>query len=227
MNKLTDQPLTFEYVILDEAAAMLEPDAVGCLLHGAKAALLVGDQQQLPPFSKWKDADTARYTVSLMARIAASRESAVRMTPPAPARRGTGDAAAKGGAAGSGAGADAAGGKGGGSTAKAVAKANPGQGCFLLTEQYRMHPAINKIVSSTFYFSKLKTAPATERARQHPLPVIFVNMANGREEFLDRSCFNSAEAAAVISIASHCHHYLGFAHERINILTFYLSLIHI
>ena len=47
---------------------MLEPDAVGCLLHGARAALLVGDQLQLPPFSKWKDADSARYTVSLMAR---------------------------------------------------------------------------------------------------------------------------------------------------------------
>ena len=30
------EPLLFDFVILDEAAAMLEPDAVGCLLHGAK-----------------------------------------------------------------------------------------------------------------------------------------------------------------------------------------------
>ena len=58
-------PLRFDFVVLDEAAAMLEPDAIGCLLHGARAMLLVGDQNQLPPFSKWKDADTARYTISL------------------------------------------------------------------------------------------------------------------------------------------------------------------
>ena len=30
-----DDPLTFDFVILDEAAAMMEPDAIGCLLHGA------------------------------------------------------------------------------------------------------------------------------------------------------------------------------------------------
>ena len=27
-------PLRFDFVVLDEAAAMLEPDAIGCLLHG-------------------------------------------------------------------------------------------------------------------------------------------------------------------------------------------------
>jgi superfamily I DNA and/or RNA helicase len=43
-------------VVLDEAGALLEPDAVGCLLHGARALLLVGDHYQLPPFSKWQGA---------------------------------------------------------------------------------------------------------------------------------------------------------------------------
>eukprot|EP00854_Cymbomonas_tetramitiformis_P032809 gene32809-41794_t len=51
-----DGTLSLEYVILDEAGAMLEPDALGTLLHGAKAVLLVGDHHQLPPFSKWEQA---------------------------------------------------------------------------------------------------------------------------------------------------------------------------
>lgn len=57
------------YVVLDEAGAMLEPDAIGCLLHGAKALLLVGDHHQLPPFSKWDGASDAKYNVSLMERL--------------------------------------------------------------------------------------------------------------------------------------------------------------
>ena len=44
--------LSFQVVVLDEAAAMLEPDAIGCLLHGAESVLLVGDPSQLPPFTK-------------------------------------------------------------------------------------------------------------------------------------------------------------------------------
>ena len=51
-----EQALPLEYVVLDEAGALLEPDAVGCLLHGARALLLVGDHYQLPPFSKWQGA---------------------------------------------------------------------------------------------------------------------------------------------------------------------------
>ena len=38
--------LRFDVVVLDEAAAMLEVDAVGCLLHGARGLLLVGDQER-------------------------------------------------------------------------------------------------------------------------------------------------------------------------------------
>ena len=41
----------FEVVVLD-AAAMLEPDVVAALGHGAAARVLVGDPSQLPPFSK-------------------------------------------------------------------------------------------------------------------------------------------------------------------------------
>ena len=84
-----------------------------------------------------------------------------------------------------------------------------------------MHPAINKIVSSTFYFNKLMTAPSTARARQHPLPACFVNVAGGHEEFQERSCFNKKEAEEVVSLALHCVEYLGFSQERINVLSFY------
>lgn len=38
------QRMAFEYVILDEAGAMLEPDAIGTLIHGARALLLVTAQ---------------------------------------------------------------------------------------------------------------------------------------------------------------------------------------
>ena len=49
---------------------MLEPDAIGCLIHGAKALLLVGDHHQLPPFTKWVGAEAEKYNVSLMERLA-------------------------------------------------------------------------------------------------------------------------------------------------------------
>ena len=52
---------------------MLELDAVGCLLHGAKAALLVGDPKQLPPFTRWMGAQSTGYDVSLMQRWYRSR----------------------------------------------------------------------------------------------------------------------------------------------------------
>ena len=62
--------LVRRYVIIDEAGAMLEPDTIGCLLHGARALLLVGDHHQLPPFTKWREADRNGYSVSLMERLA-------------------------------------------------------------------------------------------------------------------------------------------------------------
>ena len=197
-------PLTFDFVILDEAAAMLEPDAIGCLLHGARAALLVGDQRQLPPFSKWKDADTAHYTVSLMARLAASPTPA-KTRRPRPRRRAARPRPRAGG----------------GRRQGRRRRPAGGPPTFLLTEQYRMHPTINKLVSSTFYQSKLVTAAPTVRARQHPLPACFVNMVGSREEFQQMSCFNTNEAHAVLAVARHCVGYLGFAPEQVNILTFY------
>ena len=65
----SDRNVAFEFVILDEAGAMLEPDVLGTLLHGARAMLLVGDHYQLPPFSRWQEAERAGYTVSLMERL--------------------------------------------------------------------------------------------------------------------------------------------------------------
>ena len=62
----------FPYVVLDECGAMLEPDAVGALTHGARALLLVGDHHQLSPFTKWRNAQQRRYDVSLMERLATS-----------------------------------------------------------------------------------------------------------------------------------------------------------
>eukprot|EP00976_Prorocentrum_cordatum_P019688 398723-Prorocentrum_minimum.AAC.1 len=95
---------------------MLEPDALGCLLHGAKGLLLVGDHHQLPPFTKWQGAARERYNVSLMERLV-----------------------------------------GGSGPAKVP--------MFMLCEQYRMHAAIGRLVSDTFYRGRLLTAPVTAAAR--------------------------------------------------------------
>ena len=69
-----DDAVTFPYVILDEAGAMLEPDSMGTLLHGARGCLLVGDHLQLPPFTALPDQAPAvrreGYAVSLLERLA-------------------------------------------------------------------------------------------------------------------------------------------------------------
>ena len=71
------EDLGFDVVVLDEAAAMLEPDAVAALGHGAAACVLVGDPSQLPPFSKWRDARRAGYGISLLERCVAGRAAPV------------------------------------------------------------------------------------------------------------------------------------------------------
>lgn len=65
-----DPPILFEYVVLDEAGAMLEPDLVGTIIHGCKFLLAVGDHLQLPPFTAWRDASRYQYSVSMLERHA-------------------------------------------------------------------------------------------------------------------------------------------------------------
>jgi len=201
-------PLVFEFVILDEAAAMLEPDAIGCLLHGAKAVLLVGDHQQLPPFSKWRDAATKGYTVSLMGRLATRATTSTDGMLINKPTRGGGAMPPRAGSS--------------GALAELGGPKAPGAMLYVLTEQFRMHPAINNIVSTTFYHNKIKTAAITTRERQHPMPVAFCDVVNGREEVQNgASCFNPIEAAEVATIVEHCVRYLAFAMERVNVITFY------
>jgi hypothetical protein len=194
--------------------------------------LLVGDQNQLPPFSKWKDADTARYTISLMARLASSicsspvpgarRGSELTAAPAAAAPKASGKGKGKPGSVAPGG--KGKGGKGGGGGVGTLQEEVPmqpgGAPSFMLTDQYRMHPTIASIVSSTFYQNKVKTAAITSKERQHPMPACFVNVA-GQEEFRDLSCFNAEEAEQACSIAHHCVNYLGFAPTRVNVLAFY------
>jgi len=161
--------MTFDVVILDEAAAMLEVDSVGCLIHGAKTLLMVGDQLQLPPFTKWRGAAQAGYATSLMARLANEGGSA----------------------------------------------------SFMLSEQYRMHPAICSVVSSSFYNGKLRTAPSTAAARTYPMPVVYVDVPNGWEDRQGSSTFNAVEAEAVVRAAKLLIEHVGFAPSQLAVLTFY------
>jgi len=86
-----------------------------------------------------------------------------------------------------------------------------------------MHPAINNIVSMTFYNNKIKTAAVTAKERRYPMPACFVDVANGREEFQNTSMstFNKIEADEVVAVVAHCARYTGFPPDRINVLTFY------
>ena len=132
--------------------------------------LLVGDQNQLPPFSKWKDADTARYTISLMARLASSicsspvpgarRGSELTAAPaPAAAPKPSGKGKGKPGSAVPGKGKGGRGGGGGGVGAfqeEAPLPQSGGAPSFMLTDQYRMHPTIAAIISGTFYQNKVR-----------------------------------------------------------------------
>ena len=142
----------------------------------------------------------------------------------------------KPGAGGKGAGGKGAGGRGlggmpragssGALADQAVGKAEPagraGVALYVLAEQFRMHPAINNIVSTTFYSNKIKTAATTARERTHPMPACFVDVIDGREEFQHgASCFNPIEAAEVATIVAHCVNYGGFQTEKVNVLTFY------
>ena len=155
--------LKFDFVILDEAAAMMEPDAIGCLLHGARAILLVGDQNQLPPFSKWRDADTAKYTVSLMARLVnpelyeiqgkAKKENvaglaigAGTMPKRGSSEKGLSEMGKK---------------KGSDGDLKAKGEEREKLRHFMLIEQYRMHPNINQVGGSAHHMPP-----------PHPTPII-------------------------------------------------------
>ena len=67
----------FDFVLIDRAGALSEPDALSCIRHGRRAVLLVGDQAQLPPSVRrhagLPNETEAALRSSLFARLAASR----------------------------------------------------------------------------------------------------------------------------------------------------------
>ena len=74
-------PHSFDYVVIDGAGLVTEPDALSCLRHAKVATLLVGDHAQLPPTvraftggaaSSSADA-AAALSASLFARLTATR----------------------------------------------------------------------------------------------------------------------------------------------------------
>ena len=88
----------------------------------------------------------------------------------------------------------------------------------LMTVQYRMHPSLANIVSSTFYKGALTTAPAIEAKRTRPTPVLFVDV-DGHELSKDNSFLNDDEVKAVIKLA--VHERASHPGALINIITFY------
>jgi hypothetical protein len=193
----------FEFVVLDEAAAMLEPDAVAALGHGARACLLVGDERQLPPFSKWREAKRQGYCNSLLERVVGGGgglpprgggdgggagggggdwgggggASLGDYIVPAKGRGQKGGKARRGGGGGGGSGGGGGGGGGdGGGGGRQGGAAGPAC-CFALSEQYRMHPAICGTVSDAFYGGALRTPASVAAARPLAAPLWFVDYA--------------------------------------------------
>ncbi|KAJ1557631.1 DEAD-box type RNA helicase, partial [Nowakowskiella sp. JEL0078] len=66
---LVNMKTQFPVVILDEAAAMLEPDVIGCTLYGCKSLILVGDPKQLPLFTPWDGTERYQFNTSLLERV--------------------------------------------------------------------------------------------------------------------------------------------------------------
>ena len=88
----------------------------------------------------------------------------------------------------------------------------------LLTIQYRMHPHIADVVSSTFYEDKLTTASSVVRARRREDPVRFIDV-NGQEEKQGFSFKNQAEVSLVLRIAQ--SELLEHPGKLINIIAFH------
>ncbi|KAJ1458505.1 P-loop containing nucleoside triphosphate hydrolase protein [Pelagophyceae sp. CCMP2097] len=167
--------VTFEFVVLDEAGAMLEPDAMAACGHGAQAVVLVGDQRQLSPFSKWRDAKRRGYVTSLLERLAAAPRSTAPSTT-------------------------------------------------TLREQYRMHPQICNIVSSTFYDNSLMTPSSVISQRPLRQAVAFIDYGSQRQFHENRngsSFTNDYEAGICAQVVSALQQHGGHHPRCIAVLCFY------
>ena len=92
----------------------------------------------------------------------------------------------------------------------------------MLTEQYRMHSSLCSIISQTFYFNKLVTAPSVAAARRFPIPASFVESGgNEAKEGQSTSFLNVYEAEAAVALARLFVGHAGFAPQQICVITFY------
>lgn len=85
----------------------------------------------------------------------------------------------------------------------------------MMTLQYRMHPKVADIVSSTFYEEFLTTPSAISRVRVRENPVLFVDV-RGRREKQRFSFKNTQEVAAVLRIVQ--KERLKNPHQLVNVI---------
>ena len=67
--------IPFEYVVIDEATRVVEPQALVAVMHGSKQVVLVGDPMQLWPIVNCPDAERYGYSSSIIHRLVCRAQS--------------------------------------------------------------------------------------------------------------------------------------------------------
>ncbi|KAI7863339.1 P-loop containing nucleoside triphosphate hydrolase protein [Spinellus fusiger] len=153
-DMLTSMGVTFDTVIVDEAAQSIEISTLIPLKYDCRRCVLVGDPNQLPPTVLSQLASKYNYEQSLFMRL----ENVVP------------------------------------------------QDVYLLSIQYRMHPAISAFPSQLFYNSKLQDGPrmseiasAPWHSKEYFPPYRFYNVEDGQEKIgYGHSIYNPVEADAAV-----------------------------
>ncbi|CAM9608453.1 unnamed protein product [Ectocarpus sp. 8 AP-2014] len=160
--------LTLDTTIMDEAACVLEAAVPVLLALGIKNLTLVGDHQQLQPFSQVRENGAGKHhSRSLMERALDS-----------------------------------------------------GRANQFLDLQYRMHPTLCQVVSSTFYDDKLKTAEELRLTRMSHQPCKWVHVSGGEIKHQGRGYSNHLEIPKVVEEVRASMHRYG-READIRVITFY------
>ncbi|CAM9748570.1 unnamed protein product, partial [Ectocarpus sp. 12 AP-2014] len=160
--------VTLDTVIMDEATCVLETAVPVLLSLGIRNLTLVGDHNQLRPFSRVRDSSVcANHSRSLMERAI-----------------------------------------------------NSGLTNQFLDTQYRMHPKICDIVSTTFYNNRLFTSDDLKLKRRSHQPCKWIHVGGGEKMHKDRGYSNPSEIPSVVKQARAAMRRYG-AEADIRVITFY------
>eukprot|EP00741_Cyanophora_paradoxa_P022562 tig00000248_g21787.t1 len=190
-NQVKD--VTIHTAIVDEAACTPETSIPLLLRLGARNLVLVGDHKQLPPFTAIQDPEPySNWTGEKAIYNSHSRSLMERSVKCRKEEKVAGaSSAAPPSLTGVGVGVDSGG------------NLQHRHACFMLQQQYRMHPAIREVVSSLFYGGKLRDGSGlAQRRRRGKGDALRWHAVEGQEctPPNSKSPYNMEEVEKVISI---------------------------